>query len=251
MKYVDGPNLEEVLDERGHLALADAVSVTRQIAGGLAETHAHGIIHRDIKPGNVLLRKLASGALLAKVVDFGLARAFDRDTDKGAKAEAATQNDELNMLLGTPAYMAPEQIQGLALDGRCDLYSLAILAYKMLCGNLPIYRSGMQSLLIAHLVDTPTPLPGLPEVQPGVVDALDTELQRALAKHAKERHDGVLEFARGLERAAGLSVRRSAKTTVCCPACSHQGQLGSAYCEACGSALPHQAHREQREAPIP
>ncbi len=238
MEYVDGPSLEEVLDERGHLSLADAVSVSRQVAGGLAEAHAHGIIHRDIKPGNVLLRKLASGALLAKVVDFGLARAFGGEPEVGKELSAAAQVTSANTLLGTPAYMAPEQIQGLSLDGRCDLYSLAVLTYKMLCGNLPIYRSGMQSLLIAHLVDTPKPLPGLPEAQPGVVDAVDAELQRALARHAKERHESVLEFAEGLERAAGLAVRRGAADTVPCPACSHRGQLGSAYCEACGSALP-------------
>ncbi len=232
MEYVDGPSLEDALDERGHLPLADAVSVARQVASGLAEAHAHGIIHRDIKPGNVLLRKLASGALLAKVVDFGLARAFDHDVTVAAKVTGQ------NALLGTPAYMAPEQIQGQALDGRCDLYALAVLTYKMLCGNLPIYRSGMQALLIAHLVDPPRPLPALPDVQPGVVDALDQELQRALAKSSDERHPTVLEFADGLESASGLSGQRSRAEAVPCTACGHQGHLGSAYCEACGSALP-------------
>ncbi|MCO4762439.1 MAG: protein kinase [Myxococcales bacterium] len=234
MEYVDGPSLEEVLDERGHLPLGDAVSVTRQVAGGLAEAHAHGIIHRDIKPGNVLLRKLASGALLAKVVDFGLARAFggDAETVRDPHVTAA------NTLLGTPAYMAPEQIQGQPLDGRCDLYALAILSYKMLCGNLPIYRSGMQSLLIAHLVDVPKPLPSLPEAQPQVVEMIDAELQRALAKLPDDRHESVLQFADELERSAGLNSRQHASESIPCPACSHQGQLGSAYCEACGSALP-------------
>ncbi|MCB9740253.1 MAG: protein kinase [Deltaproteobacteria bacterium] len=228
MEMVDGPSLEQLLEERGQLSVEETVTLARQIASALAEAHAIGVLHRDIKPGNVLVRRLATGALLAKVVDFGLARAFSASPDS-----AVTRTSRL---LGTPAYMPPEQIQNGQLDGRADQYALAVLVYRMLAGAMPIHRGTTQGLLIAHLVDAPAHLPTLEGAEAGVRDALDAVLQRALQKRAEDRYGDVTEFAEALRAAVGGDA--TSGTTTSCPACGHRGRSGAAYCEACGGQLP-------------
>lgn len=230
MELVEGEDLDEVLRRDGKLGLEDAISLTRQIASGLAEAHAHGIIHRDIKPANVLLRRLASGALLAKVVDFGIARVF------GAQ-EQDEDVSQTSQMLGTPAYMPPEQIQNHAVDGRADLYSLAVLCFQMLSGSLPVYRPTAQGVLLAHLIDEPAPL-SVPGVGQSTATAMERVIHRALAKKATDRQDDVLVFATDLEEASGLAMRSGGISLVPCPACRHMSRGGGGYCERCGSSVP-------------
>jgi serine/threonine protein kinase/tetratricopeptide (TPR) repeat protein len=224
MEYVEGHSLEQALLQ-GPLPLREVLTLTRQIASGLAEAHALGIVHRDIKPGNILLRPLASGSLLAKVVDFGLARTMRQEGGRGD-----------DTLAGTPAYMSPEQIQRLPLDGRADLYALAVVVYQMLTGQQPFWRQTIQDVLVAQLREAP---PSLREFGPasGLPPQLEREVLRALAKSPDQRHASVVAFAEALEQAAELAVELT-PDSVSCPGCGLVSRDGGGFCQRCGGALP-------------
>ena len=225
MEYVEGKSLEQLLAQ-GRLPVATALELTRQVAAGLAEAHALGIVHRDIKPGNVLVRTLASGDLLAKVADFGLARSSDDRATAVVTSKLA--------ILGTPAYMAPEQIQAQPIDGRTDLYALAAMLYHQLTGSLPYPRDSLQATLIAHLIEPPPALP--PELSREVPAGLESELLKALAKKPQDRHASVTAFSAAL---AGLSGAKPAAlaVTVECPGCAAEATPGG-FCSQCGTAVP-------------
>ena len=223
MEYVDGQSLEALL-RGGPLPLREALAIARQVAAGLQEAHALGIVHRDVKPGNVLVRALASGGQLAKVCDFGLARQF-----QGQETQALTQEATI---LGTPSYMAPEQIRGEAVDGRTDLYALAVMLYQMLAGRLPFKRDSVHATLIAHLLDAPPPL------DDAAPEAVERELRKALAKDPAERHGSPLEFVDALDAAANLTARLQKQRTTPCPGCSHAVPDGDGFCAKCGSPVP-------------
>ena len=229
MEYVEGKSLEQMLVD-GPLPLETVLDMTRQVAAGLSEAHALGIVHRDIKPGNVLVRTLASGGILAKVADFGLARSIAL-----AGSVAVTRAAEI---LGTPAYMSPEQIQAQHVDGRADLYSLAVMVYQMLTGLLPYPRDSVQAMLIAHLIDEPPPLSQVPAAR-GVPPAVERELRKAMAKKPEDRHADVNVFARAMERAGGRALLSGAIEIADCPACTSQATPGG-FCAQCGSAVPMQ-----------
>ena len=140
MAFIDGPTLKErIAKER--LAIDDALSIARDIASGLAAAHARGVVHRDIKPGNVLL----AGPRLAKITDFGLAR-----------IEGATRSTATAGAAGTPAYMSPEQAQGLRTDHRTDIWSLGCVIYEMLSGRSPFATASGQVDVFA-IVHGPAP----------------------------------------------------------------------------------------------
>src|SRR3954463_2281804 len=137
MAYVDGETLAQRVAARGPLAAADATRIMREVAWALAYAHAQGVVHRDIKPANILLEK---GTERAMVTDFGIARAIH------TPGETA-----VGELLGTPEYMSPEQAAGEALDGRSDLYSLGIVGYYALTGQLPFSANNAHAILAQHL----------------------------------------------------------------------------------------------------
>ena len=146
MACVDGDNLAKVMHDRGRLSPEDTRRIVREVADALAYAHARGVVHRDIKPDNVLLDGESGRAL---ITDFGIARA----------AEAATRLTATGMAIGTPAYMAPEQAAGdREVDGRTDLYSLGIVAYQMLAGELPFSASSTAAMLVKHISERPIPL---------------------------------------------------------------------------------------------
>ncbi len=223
MELVDGLSLGEWLAKHGPLSLDDTLTVTRQVASSLAEAHALGIIHRDIKPGNILLRRLASGGLVTKVVDFGLARAFDEGSDITAE----------QTVLGTPYYMSPEQIQCTALDGRSDLYSLAIVVFEMITGRVPFRRDTMQGTLIAHLVEVPPPL-NMPLRSGGIPPEFELELHRAMAKAPEDRHGDMMAFARALAAAVGVEAAADVGTARC-DTCDGSVRAGDVFCRSCGA----------------
>jgi serine/threonine-protein kinase len=160
MPYVDGESLRGRLQREGTLTPVSVVSIMRDVARALAYAHERGVVHRDIKPDNVLL---SHGA--AVVADFGVAKAF-ASAREGATGASATLTN-VGMSLGTPAYMAPEQVAGdTRLDARTDLYALGALAYEALSGRPVFPRESVAAVLRAHLTDTPEPLrhikPGIP-----------------------------------------------------------------------------------------
>lgn len=182
MPFVRGASFREIMHETGPLDLEEALEFIRQAASGLAYAHQHGVIHRDVKPENMMLEETTGRLVLT---DFGLAKALG--------AESLTVPGDM---IGTPHYMAPEQLEDdTEVDGRCDEYSLALVAYEMLAGAYPFEVGGFRELLMKQLNEHPSPLlerrPDLPE---HVCDAV----HRALSKTPDDRFDSVGEFASAL-----------------------------------------------------
>jgi CHASE2 domain-containing sensor protein len=189
MRYVDGVDLEAVLQRLGALEPADAVRVATQLAGAVDAAHAHGLVHRDVKPANVLLDVELEHAYL---VDFGIAG------EAGASGELTLEGG----FLGTPAYAPPEQARGEELDGRADIYALGGLLFHALTGQRPYVRGGAVQLIAAHMT-APVPIPSA--VDPALTP-FDPVIARAMAKRREER----FATARELAAQARLAYERSA-----------------------------------------
>jgi serine/threonine-protein kinase len=149
MELVDGINLGDLL-EQGRLRVALALEIAYQVCGALTEPHKRGVIHRDLKPDNLLLVPVSDGTLQVKVLDFGIARAV----------EGHTQLTATGMVCGTPAYMAPEQAQNMEIDDRTDLYALGIILYEMLSGVPPFDGANSLQIMLQHIQVAPAPLAG-------------------------------------------------------------------------------------------
>ncbi|MEM9599140.1 MAG: protein kinase, partial [Acidobacteriota bacterium] len=185
MAYYPGESLEDRL-LRGPLPAADAVELASQIASGLGRAHSRGLVHRDVKPGNILISDEGE----AKILDFGLARIAGEGGESG------------ELPVGTPAYMAPEQLRGEPVDERSDQWALGALVYEMLVGEPPFTGDKLPALMHA-VVSAEAEPPS--EVTSSVPPALDPVVMRALSKDPEARHGDVETFARELRRAFGLS----------------------------------------------
>jgi eukaryotic-like serine/threonine-protein kinase len=183
MPYVAGESLRKRMSREGAFPVPDAVRLLAEVADALAFAHGKGVIHRDIKPENILLQ--GNHAVLA---DFGIARALIR-------AQTPHRLTGTGMAVGTPGYMAPEQVVGESLDGRADVYSLAVVGYEMLSGAPPFAGSSAQAVLTAHLITPPLPLHELRGEVPIVLSAI---IQKALSKVPEERFATAAEFAEAL-----------------------------------------------------
>jgi tetratricopeptide (TPR) repeat protein len=227
MEYVEGLSLADTLRARGTLPVEEALDIARQIAAGLGEAHALGIIHRDIKPGNVLLRRMASGAPLAKVVDFGLAqRGRARDT------MGLTDEDEV---LGTPAYMAPEQVRGDPLDGRCDLYALGIVLWQMLTGHVPWTMREPSQLLSAKLSQPAPPMPLRDDGDVTWPEPVEALIQALLSRDPQGRPANAAAFIAAVDEILAPRVSREAVT---CVSCGDPDAPPGQFCGVCGAAVP-------------
>ena len=196
MPVVEGESLEERLARDGALPVPEAVGIAARVARALAHAHQRGIVHRDVKPGNILVHHGE-----AVVADFGISLA----------AESASRLTEDGVGLGTPHYMSPEQVEGLEdPDGRSDQYALACLVFEMLTGTPPFSRSTTRAVLTAHLVDEP---PALSGSNPGLAE-LDPVVRRALSKTPEERFPDMTAFADALEAAAGPSTSSESRDAV-------------------------------------
>jgi serine/threonine protein kinase/Flp pilus assembly protein TadD len=173
MPYVEGESLRDRLAREGQLPVADALLIAREVADALAYAHERGVVHRDVKPGNILLSR--GHALVA---DFGLARALEA-------AESALLTTS-GAAVGTPAYISPEQLGGdaAAVDGRADIYSLGCVLFEMLTGQPPFSGPGVQAVFAGHLLRTPPPLLAL---RADVPDEVKEAIERALAKSPADR----------------------------------------------------------------
>ncbi|MDT7687446.1 MAG: eukaryotic-like serine/threonine-protein kinase [Acidobacteriota bacterium] len=191
-EFVEGETLRQRL-KGGRLGPCDALDVAAQIAGALSKAHQAGIVHRDIKPENVMLD--AEGRV--KVLDFGLAK-YTRPLGGGAADEtyAESVHTEPGMLMGTTAYMSPEQARGLAVDARTDIWSLGVVLYEMLAGRVPFIGPTPSDVLGAILEREPEPLA---EEGSGVPDALQRIVRKALRKDLERRYQTSKDFALDLE----------------------------------------------------
>ncbi len=191
MPFVDGESLRQRLDRQHMLPVSEASRVLREVADALSHAHAHGVVHRDIKPDNVMM----SGRH-ALVTDFGVARAL-------SAATGAHERTSVGIALGTPAYMAPEQVAADPdIDQRADLYALGVMGYEMLAGHTPFSSLSPQQVLAAHIATAPVPLrsdrPELPENIAGVV-------MKCLEKRPDDRWQSADELLAQLESIATTS----------------------------------------------
>jgi serine/threonine-protein kinase len=202
MRYVEGRDLRWLLDRQGTLPVPQAVRITTQIASALDAAHAHGLVHRDVKPGNVLVAEGTDSEHPEHVylTDFGLTK----------KSSSLTGFTTVGQFVGTVDYVAPEQISGRPVDGRGDLYSLACLVFELLTGSAPYQRDDDLALLWAHLHDSP---PMVTEARPGLPPPLDAVLVRALAKDPDDRYSTCMDFAMAL-RGASVPVALHPATQV-------------------------------------
>jgi serine/threonine protein kinase len=190
MEFLEGQSLEDWMRRRPRVSPLQAVRIGRQVAQGLAAAHSKGLIHRDLKPGNIWLEGFDQQV---KLLDFGLVQGMKDDLQLTATG----------MIVGTPAYMAPEQARGLPLDGRCDLFSLGSVLYRLLSGRLPFDGETTMALLTALAVDEPPPLA---QVCPEVPAALAELVTRLLAKEVFRRPataEDVVDELEKLERSLG------------------------------------------------
>jgi len=187
MDFVSGQNLKDVV-ATGPQPIPRATEIVRQVLSGLAHAHEHGIIHRDIKPANLVLSQKTGLGDHVKILDFGLARLHDTG-----------QNLTTGIVVGTPAYMAPEQIRGLPLDHRADLYACGVLLFELLTGHKPFHSAKDDPIEVCkmHLSE---PIPRLDAKLPGVdFGELEAVVGRALAKQREERYGSAQEYAAALD----------------------------------------------------
>jgi serine/threonine-protein kinase len=180
MEYVNGTNLADHLGRSGTLRIDDALQILGQICDGLDAAHAAGVVHRDLKPGNVLL----DGERRVKLIDFGL-----------AKASFLAGMTATGLILGTPEYMAPEQVRGLPCDVRTDLYSLGALAYHLLVGRPPFSGETPIAIGFMHVTEPPR---RPRELRPDLPAAVENALMKALEKDPARRFPDATEFRRAL-----------------------------------------------------
>jgi serine/threonine protein kinase len=190
-EYVPGPALRALV-ESGPPPIADVIDIGLQLAGALAEAHTKGIVHRDIKPENVI--KTPSGVV--KVLDFGLAR---------ADHVMQTRLTQTGMLVGTPAYLAPEQALGYDADFRTDIFALGLLLYELASGTNPFAAATIPAT-IARIVNEEPPL--LSEIQPQSVPELDQIVRRCLQKDPNARYRSTREIVDDLQRLQASTTRR-------------------------------------------
>jgi eukaryotic-like serine/threonine-protein kinase len=196
-EHVGGENLKQLVEREGPLPIERALDLAIQIAHGLAFAHQNGYIHRDVKPQNVLL----NGNGEAKVTDFGIARSLD--LHRGVTQTGA--------VLGTSEYIAPEQAQGQHVDERTDVYSLGILVYELLTGELPFSGENFVAMAMQHINE---PAPRVSERRPGIPPRLDAAVACALAKRPDDRFATMADFGRELE---GCLADGSSPTMVLSP----------------------------------
>jgi len=196
MEFVEGRTLKDLLDEKRPLEPRLALSIASAIADALQVAHDAGIVHRDVKPANVLVR---AGDGIVKLADFGVARLSMSELTRSGTC------------LGSPAYMSPEQVRGDALDGRSDLFALAVIVYEMLTGERPFAGDELGSIVYAIVHETPLPatrrLPSLPPT-------LDAFFDRALAKDPARRLASGIAFREALERALSSPAPQPGTPTV-------------------------------------
>jgi len=219
MPFVEGENVYERLQREQQFAPAEALRIATAAAGALAYAHAQGVVHRDIKPDNILL---SGDAIL--VADFGVARAV---------SEVAEKLTATGMIVGTPTYMSPEQASGdKAIDGRSDIFGLGCVLYEMLAGEPPFKGPNPQATLMRRFMGPPRPL--RPMVQ--IPEYVEAAIVRALAKDPAERYATADQFADALAGRAVAPPSPAASFTAA-PGASVAGPAGAAGKKGCAGVL--------------
>ena len=184
MRYMNGGSLSERI-KAGVFTIDEAIQVLGAIAPGLDEAHSKGIVHRDIKPSNILFDKRGN----PYISDFGIAKL----------SQAQSGNVTGSAIIGTPAYMAPEQAQGTEVDGRADIYALGIILFEMLTGKQPYEADTPMAVAIKHITD---PVPQIRQTNPKLPEGMETIIQKAMAKNKDHRFSSAVEMTNALREMA-------------------------------------------------
>ncbi len=206
MEFIEGRSLREAIQKEGPFSLPRALSIAQQVAASLSDAHAHSIVHRDLKPDNVMLQDRGKQKDVVRVLDFGIAKLRD---DNRATQAAMTQAGDM---LGTPQYMAPEQIKGESIDGRTDIYALGCMIYEMVTARLPYEAPTIMAMLSKHLMEDPVP-PTQRRPDLGLPPAVDHLVATAMAKEPAQRPATMEHFAEllgsMLQQTTGADANRS------------------------------------------
>ncbi|MEO8702568.1 MAG: serine/threonine-protein kinase [Kofleriaceae bacterium] len=219
MEYVEGGSLREAIHAEAPFATKRALSIASQVAASLTDAHSHSIIHRDLKPDNVMLQSRGRAKDVARVLDFGIAKL--RDEGRATQAAMTQAGD----MLGTPQYMAPEQIRAEQIDGRTDVYALGCMLYEMVTARLPFEGPTIMALLSKHLMETPqSPSQRRPDL--GIPPQIDQLIMSAIAKDPNARPATMETFGEQInallatmpESSHGMTAQRSAVGQAMVPA---------------------------------
>lgn len=192
MDYLQGTSLRQVIAKEGFMQAERAVPIFIQIASALAHAHSRDILHRDLKPDNVVLIKTEETDDYVKLIDFGLVKRLDESRQNMRKLTMEGQ------VLGTPAYMSPEQIMGHKLDPRSDVYAMGVLMFHTLTGVLPIYGSNEVDTMQKHLTVDPSEFTQVcPEAR--IPQGLQLLIKKALRKFPEDRQQSMLDLKKELE----------------------------------------------------
>ena len=183
MEFVDGKTLKQVLKQRGHLSVTEVIDIMSQLTDGMAHAHDAYIIHRDIKPQNIMI--LSNGMI--KITDFGVATALN-----------STQLTQTNSVMGTVHYLPPEQAQGKGSTIRSDIYSMGIMMYELLSGLVPYKGDNAVEIALKHLKE---PLPSIRKVSSSIPQSIENVIIRATAKNPKNRYADAREMYEDLKTA--------------------------------------------------
>jgi serine/threonine protein kinase len=235
MELIEGESLGDVLEREGRLPMPRAIAILEQTADALQAAHDLGIVHRDLKPDNIMLARGRGGAETVKVVDFGIAKAMS--------GEEGQQVTKTGLVVGTPEYMSPEQLSGDKLDGRSDIYALALVFFRCLTGTFPFQAESTQEMMIKRLTDDPLPL-NVAEPGASYPNALQRVLDRALARMPADRYASAVQFAADAAAAArGMPAQPTAGVAEAAT------QLLSA--GAAATTLPPTQVRTSEKRPLP
>jgi tRNA A-37 threonylcarbamoyl transferase component Bud32 len=195
MELLEGETLSQLLRRTGPLGVSRAAQILRQVAGALEAAHSVGVVHRDIKPDNIIITRL-DGSDFARVVDFGVSKILEDVNRRGLSTAA-------HFFVGTPRYMSPEQCEERPADTRSDIYSLGVVLYEMLSGAPPFEGDSGTRLLIRHASEPPPPLR---ERRPDASPEVEAVVMSALEKDPSRRPQGAMGFSRQFDRAAGTEL---------------------------------------------
>lgn len=206
MDYIEGQTLADVLEKRGRIGVKRLLRIFIQVCDALGHAHQHNIIHRDIKPGNIMLLDTANDTDVVKVFDFGFAKFLERP---GKRVQALTQ---IGDVLGTPLYMSPEQSAGKKLDSRSDIYSVGCVMYEALTGKAPLIGENVLDTMHKQINDKPLPLDAArPDLF--IPEPLTQILFKTLEKDPDKRYQSMSDLKRDLEIVAMSMSGRATKIT--------------------------------------
>jgi serine/threonine-protein kinase len=196
MEFVAGQSLREVIAKKGAQPTERILHVAAQVCSSLADAHDNGIVHRDLKPDNIMLSQRGQNKDHVTVLDFGIAKLRDENADATQQAPLTRQGD----MLGTPQYMAPEQIRGESVDARTDVYAMGVILYELASGRLPFEANTVMALLSKHLTEEPAPLN-----QPAIPPNLVALIMECLNKDPSQRPDSMSAVANKLASCGNIA----------------------------------------------